>query len=180
VNGLVKTIGGRRIPDSLESFESLRYGRVIDQALFVCPNWKPHKQGKGEEVMILQHTRYIKAARRLAAAVVVLAVGTIGSAQAADNLTLTAGSPGGGYFKAAAALAEYIKMEIPDISTTVIPGGGWANIERIDPKAGTADIAVLENALASMAFEGTGPDCQPCLFGDQSPRVSAIVQKRAS
>jgi hypothetical protein len=38
---------------------------------------------------------HIKAARRLAAAVVVLAVGTFGSANTADNLTLTAGSPGG-------------------------------------------------------------------------------------
>ena len=107
--------------------------------------------------MVTQHSNFVTVARRLAAAVVVFAFGTVGSAFAAENLTLTAGSPGGGYFKAAAAFAEYIKKEIPDISTTVIPGGGWANIERIDPKAATADVAVLENALASMAYEGTGP-----------------------
>lgn len=100
---------------------------------------------------------FITIVRRLAAAAAVLAIGMAGSALAQQKLTLTAGSPGGGYFKAAAAFAEYIKMEIPGISTTVIPGGGWANIERLDPKGGQADIAVLENALASMAWEGTGP-----------------------
>ena len=87
----------------------------------------------------------------------ILAVFSVGPSQAGESLTLTAGSPGGGYFKAAAALAEYIKAEVPGTSTTVIPGGGWANVERLDPKSATADVAVLENALASMAYEGTGP-----------------------
>jgi TRAP transporter TAXI family solute receptor len=95
--------------------------------------------------------------RRLAAAAILLAFGWSGPAFAGESLTLTAGSPGGGYFKAAAAFAEYIKAEIPGTSTTVIPGGGWANVERLDPAAKTADVAVLENALASMAWEGTGP-----------------------
>ncbi|MGI9305658.1 MAG: TAXI family TRAP transporter solute-binding subunit [Gammaproteobacteria bacterium] len=79
------------------------------------------------------------------------------SALAADSLTFTAGSPGGGYFKAAAAFGEYVKTDIPGTSVTVIPGGGWANVERLDPASKEADVAVLENALASMAFEGTGP-----------------------
>ena len=107
--------------------------------------------------MYTQHNKFMNKARRLAAAAVILTFGTAGTALAAESLTLTAGSPGGGYFKAAAALAEYIKKEIPGISTSVIPGGGWANIERIDPNGATADVAVLENALASMAYEGTGP-----------------------
>lgn len=96
-------------------------------------------------------------ARQWIAAAALLAFGSAGSALAGESLTLTAGSPGGGYFKAAAAFAEYIKKDIPGTSTTVIPGGGWANIERLDPRAATADVAVLENALASMAWEGTGP-----------------------
>ena len=75
----------------------------------------------------------------------------------AQTLTLTAGSPGGGYFKAAAAFAEYIKASVPGIETTVIPGGGWANVERLQPNSKLADVAVLENALASMAFNGKGP-----------------------
>lgn len=86
-----------------------------------------------------------------------LALGLSANAFAGESLTLTAGSPGGGYFKAAAAFAEYIKADIPGTSTTVIPGGGWANVERLDPAAKLADVAVLENALASMAYEGTGP-----------------------
>lgn len=90
-------------------------------------------------------------------AVAALALGAVGSASGADSVTFTAGSPGGGYFKAAAAFGEYIKSDIPGTSVTVIPGGGWANVERLDPASKAADVAVLENALASMAYEGTGP-----------------------
>ncbi len=86
-----------------------------------------------------------------------LALIATGGALAGESVTFTAGSPGGGYFKAAAAFGEYIKSDIPGTSVTVIPGGGWANIERIDPASKAADVAVLENALASMAYEGTGP-----------------------
>ena len=87
----------------------------------------------------------------------VLSVAAMGSALSAESLTLTGGSPGGGYLKAAAAFAEYIKKDIPGTSTTVIPGGGWTNIERLDPASDLADVAVLENALAAMAYKGTGP-----------------------
>ncbi len=74
-----------------------------------------------------------------------------------ETITLTAGSPGGGYFKAAAAFAEYIKESVPGVETTVIPGGGWANVERLQAESKIADVAVLENALASMAYTGKGP-----------------------
>lgn len=96
-------------------------------------------------------------ARRWLAALAGAALVAAGSAFAADSVTFTAGSPGGGYFKAAAAFGEYIKSDIPGTSVTVIPGGGWANVERLDPASKAADVAVLENALASMAYEGTGP-----------------------
>ena len=96
-------------------------------------------------------------ARRWLAAAAVLALTSSGSALAGESVTFTAGSPGGGYFKAAAAFGEYIKADIPGTSVTVIPGGGWANVERLDPASKAADVAVLENALASMAYEGTGP-----------------------
>ena len=95
-------------------------------------------------------------ARSLAIAAV-LSAAAMGSALSAETLTLSGGSPGGGYLKAAAAFAEYIKKDIPGTSTTVIPGGGWTNIERLDPASKLADVAVLENALAAMAFRGTGP-----------------------
>ncbi|MGI9386800.1 MAG: TAXI family TRAP transporter solute-binding subunit [Methyloligellaceae bacterium] len=90
----------------------------------------------------------------LALAVVTMPIGN--SANAAD-LTLTAGSPGGGYFKAAAAFAEYIKAEIPGTNTTVIPGGGWANVERLTPESKLADVAVVENALSTLAWKGESP-----------------------
>lgn len=97
------------------------------------------------------------AALRWMSAAVMLAFGTAGTVLAAESITFTAGSPGGGYFKAAAAFGEYIKKDMPGTSVTVIPGGGWANVERLDPASKKADVAVLENALASMAWEGTGP-----------------------
>ena len=97
------------------------------------------------------------AGHRWLAAVASAACMATGIALAADSVTFTAGSPGGGYFKAAAAFGEYIKSDIPGTSVTVIPGGGWANVERLDQASKAADVAVLENALASMAYEGTGP-----------------------
>jgi len=94
---------------------------------------------------------------RSLAVATVLSVAVMGPALSAESLTLSGGSPGGGYLKAAAAFAEYIKKDIPGTSTTVIPGGGWTNIERLDPASKLADVAVLENALAAMAYKGTGP-----------------------
>lgn len=106
-------------------------------------------------------TRHPKKLRAIAhqwfAAAATLVLASTGTVHAADSVTFTAGSPGGGYFKAAAAFGEYIKSDIPGTSVTVIPGGGWANVERLDPASKAADVGVLENALASMAYEGTGP-----------------------
>ena len=79
----------------------------------------------------------------------------LGNSALAEKITLTAGSPGGGYFKAAAALAEYIKAEISGAETTVIPGGGWANIDRLESKL--ADVAVLTNPIVTMAYKGERP-----------------------
>lgn len=93
---------------------------------------------------------------RMLAAVMTLAGALFLAAPAqAQKLTITAGSPGGGYFQAAAALAEYIKAEIPGVDVTVIPGGGWANVERLE--SSLADIAVLTNSEASMAKKGEAP-----------------------
>ena len=98
--------------------------------------------------------------KRVTALIAGVALTLTMAAASAEKLTLTAGSPGGGYFKAAAAFAEYIKADIPDTATTVIPGGGWANAERLDPASKLADIAVIENATATMAYQRHGPECQ--------------------
>ena len=97
------------------------------------------------------------ATRRLLAVAICIASFFTASTHGAESITFTAGSPGGGYFKAAAAFGEYVKADVPGTSVTVIPGGGWANVERLDPASKAADVAVLENALASMAYQGTGP-----------------------
>jgi len=96
-------------------------------------------------------------AGRMAFAAALFVFAFAGQTFAGERLTITAGSPGGGYFKAAAAYAEFIKKDIPGTDVTVIPGGGWANIERLQPGLKLADIAVVENATATMASQGTGP-----------------------
>jgi len=80
----------------------------------------------------------------------------------AQQLTITTGSVGGQYFQLGAALGEYISAEIPEVSTTVIPGGGWANIDRLE--SGDADIAVVENVLSTLAIQGDSPTGKPYDF----------------
>ena len=73
----------------------------------------------------------------------------------AQQLSMVSGSVGGGYFQAAAAFAEYVQTEMPDVRITVRPGQGWANVDQLD--AGTADLAVIENVLATLAWNGDSP-----------------------
>lgn len=79
----------------------------------------------------------------------------LGGPAAAKDITITTGSVGGQYFQLGAALAEYIKREIPGVETTVIPGGGWANLDRME--TGDADIGVIENVLSTLAHRGESP-----------------------
>lgn len=107
-----------------------------------------------------------------------------GVASAATTLTLTSGSAGGGYYQAAAAFAEYIKAEIPGVRTTVIPGGGWANVDRLAPSSKLADVAVLESALAHLAYTGAGPTGKRYSFrmlaAFRGPSIAQAVITRAS
>ncbi|MSP67441.1 MAG: TAXI family TRAP transporter solute-binding subunit [Alphaproteobacteria bacterium] len=98
-------------------------------------------------------------ATRLVATALAAALVFVGAASdaRAQNLTIVGGSPGGAYLKAAAALGEYAKLAIPGVSVTVMPGGGWSSVERLDPGSKLADVAVLENDLASIAYKGEGP-----------------------
>jgi TRAP transporter TAXI family solute receptor len=71
------------------------------------------------------------------------------------NLVITAGTAGGGYYRACAAVAEYIKKDIPGSTVTVMPGGTWANLERLSSKK--ADIGIIENVSSTLAWRGTPP-----------------------
>ena len=86
-----------------------------------------------------------------------LLAGATGGAASAQTVTIVGGSVGGAYFQIAAAFAEAIKAEIPGINTTVIPGGGWASVERLSAESKLADVAVVENALATLAIKGESP-----------------------
>jgi len=87
--------------------------------------------------------------------VVICGFGGYGLCIESVNLLITAGSPGGGYYRACAAFAEYIKKDIPGSTVSVVPGGAWANLERLDAKK--ADIAIIENASASLGYKGKPP-----------------------
>ena len=58
--------------------------------------WNVFTGLKGKINMYTQHNKFMNKARRLAAAAVIFTFGTAGTALAAESLTLTAGSPGGG------------------------------------------------------------------------------------
>jgi TRAP transporter TAXI family solute receptor len=88
-----------------------------------------------------------------------IGIGTVGAPQpaAARDLTVVGGSTGGAYYQVAAAFAEIVKAEIPGTNTTVIPGGGWANVERLAPDSKLADVGVVENVLTTLAMKGESP-----------------------
>jgi len=73
----------------------------------------------------------------------------------AEQLKMVAGSVGGGYFKAAAALSEYVAAEMPDVKITVGPGTTWSNVDQLD--SGKVDLAVIENVVSSLAWSGDSP-----------------------
>lgn len=86
-----------------------------------------------------------------------LGASIVTTAAFARNLTVVGGSTGGAYYQVAAAFAEIIKSEIPGLTVTVIPGGGWASLERLTPESKLADVAVVENVLTTLAVKGEGP-----------------------
>lgn len=110
--------------------------------------------------MLFSRVTFSAACKSIALSVMLMAstTGFAAAQQTEQHLTLVGGSVGGGYYQAAAALAEYIGQEIPGISTTVTPGGGWANVDRLE--TGDADIAVIENVLATLAWRGESPNAK--------------------
>lgn len=87
-----------------------------------------------------------------------LAASVFAGAASAEQLNMVAGSAGGGYFKAAAALSQYVSDEMPEVKITVRPGTSWANVDQLD--AGTADLATIENVLSTLAWKGESPTGQ--------------------
>ena len=94
--------------------------------------------------------KYLKLLRT----VPVLLLATAG-VSSAEQLKMVAGSVGGGYFKAAAALSEYVSAEMPDVKITVGPGTTWSNVDQLD--SGKVDLAVIENVVSSLAWAGDSP-----------------------
>ncbi|WP_373090164.1 TAXI family TRAP transporter solute-binding subunit, partial [Sneathiella sp.] len=96
----------------------------------------------------------VKLLTKLTAVATALYLATVGIVNA-QQLDMVSGSVGGGYFKAAAALSEYVAQELPNTRIIVRPGTSWANVDQLD--SGSADLAVIENVLGTLAWQGKSP-----------------------
>jgi hypothetical protein len=84
---------------------------------------------------------------------IVLCLATVLCSCGSKNLTFTTGGTGGTYYGFGSVLAQYITNNT-DLKVTAIAGNGSkANIELI--QAGDAEIAFVQNDVASYAFNGT-------------------------
>lgn len=77
------------------------------------------------------------------------------AAQTKKDILITAGGVGGMFYVAAAAISEAMSTRMPDIKTTIVPGGAHANPLRI--QAGEADMGITYFVNAKCAAEGMDP-----------------------
>ena len=113
--------------------------------------------GDQEGNMLYTRVPYRSTRRCFALMAAALLAGAASTSARAVDITIVGGSTGGAYFQVAAAFAEILKAEISGVNTTVIPGGGWASVERLTAESSLADVAVVENALATLAIKGDSP-----------------------
>lgn len=73
-----------------------------------------------------------------------------------NNLSISTGSMGGGFYAIGGGMAEYITKNIDGVRCTAITSGGVdENINRLD--AGKADIGLVSTGDSHMAFNGMKP-----------------------
>jgi TRAP transporter TAXI family solute receptor len=71
------------------------------------------------------------------------------------SLMVTAGGIGGSWFIAGAAFNEVWEKSIPDLKTSLVPGGGNSNPIRVNK--GEADVGFTYSTLAIAAMKGVDP-----------------------
>lgn len=75
---------------------------------------------------------------------------------AGNNLSISTGSMGGGFYAIGGGMAEYITKNIEGVRCTAVTSGGVdENINRLD--AGKADIGLVSTGDSHMAFNGMKP-----------------------
>lgn len=73
-----------------------------------------------------------------------------------NNLSISTGSMGGGFYAIGGGMAEYITKNIEGVRCTAVTSGGVdENINRLD--AGKADIGLVSTGDSHMAFNGMKP-----------------------
>lgn len=73
-----------------------------------------------------------------------------------NNLSISTGSMGGGFYAIGGGMAEYITKNIDGVRCTAVTSGGVdENINRLD--AGKADIGLVSTGDSHMAFNGMKP-----------------------
>ncbi|MFP3928733.1 MAG: TAXI family TRAP transporter solute-binding subunit [Desulfobacteraceae bacterium] len=78
-----------------------------------------------------------------------------GAAARAENLSISTGSTGGGFYAIGGGIAEYISKHVEGVRCTAVTSGGVdENIRRLD--ADKADIGLVSTGDSHMAFRGMG------------------------
>lgn len=86
-----------------------------------------------------------------------------------DNLVITAGTAGGGWYVACARIGEILQKEIPGLKVTVIEGMALNNVKVVD-KGRDADIGVVGTPMFLEALAGTGS-----FEGTKMENISAMM-----
>jgi hypothetical protein len=95
--------------------------------------------------------------------VAVLAAATLSGCELrSEGITfvrIASGPAGGAWYPLGAKIAQVLGAEIPDISTSSMPGSGEANLREVD--RGSAEIAFTYSSSAYDAYEGRGQFTEP-------------------
>lgn len=80
---------------------------------------------------------------------------TCGAQEIPTFVRMSASSPGGNWYAQAAAMCVLIEKEFPGVPTTVLPGGGVANVRTVD--RGDAETALTQTSSAGDARNAVAP-----------------------
>lgn len=102
------------------------------------------------------------------------------AAEAPEYLKLVGGGQGGAWYLGAAAIAELSKKVWPDVSTTVTPGGGIANLKGVGAKKIEVGFAFAMDVTAAykgmLAFEGKPEQNLRALMSTNGAYLSTVAK----
>ncbi|MCA0920844.1 TAXI family TRAP transporter solute-binding subunit [Pseudooceanicola nanhaiensis] len=120
-------------------------------------------------------SQVLKAARGAVAVAAIVASGAV--AAQANEFVMATGQQGGSWFPVGGAIKAIVEKEIPDLSITVTPGAGVANVVGVD--AGRFPIAFANSISTVDSLEGKEPfrkaTTNVCNIGVLYPQYFQVV-----